>query len=105
MALQMSNATNAVSNKGVDNIIIKLQDQIDAILRAVEGPEYKEFMTVVENNWSGASKDAFKKDLNSKITTMKADLTKMRSQVAADITATKNTFISADAKIYDANRK
>ena len=52
MALQMSNATNAVSNKGVNDIITKLQSQIDGILKVVEGQEYNDFMTTIENNCS-----------------------------------------------------
>ena len=104
MALDMSRATNAVSNKGVQEMITTLQTQIKGVYEAMLGPEYNTFLNVVDQNWSGASRDTFVRDFKEKVNSARGELKNLTVQVQHDLTNTKDTFIKADASVYQAKR-
>ncbi len=104
MALDMSRATNAVSQKGVQEMITTLQTQIKGVYEAMLGPEYNTFLNVVDQNWSGASRDAFVNDFKEKVNSARGELKNLMNRVSTDLTDTKNTFIKADASVYQAKK-
>lgn len=104
MALDMKNATIAVSNKGTTNMANNISNAIVRMGKVIEigGKYYSPFINTVNNNWSGASRDAFVKDLNKKITQVQSELKTLANQVQSDLNSAKNAFVKRDANIYQA---
>lgn len=101
MALSMNDATIARSNSGVEELITALQGQVTNVINTLGGQVYSDVKTRTNENWSGASKDAFLKDLDERVESVRNDLIALRTRIAEDLHNDRDTFIAKDAQIYN----
>lgn len=107
MALEMSNATQAMSESQVENLVTIFQTRIQTVSNklSADDPDYKEFVKVVEENWSGFSKEDFMNDMKSKFQEAQKELDGLKVKVRQDLMNTVHDFMSSDSTIYDSYKQ
>lgn len=72
MALEMSNATYAVSQEGIAKLKSNFESDFKRSQSLLRGQKYTDLLKVINENWSGADKDAFVQKLEKQIDTLNA---------------------------------
>lgn len=105
MALDMNKATQAVGISQMENLITRFQQNIDKIKDKLSktDADYQAFMNVVNENWSGTSKDDFMRDFQDKCSKARNELNDLKTQVRRDLINSQLEFMTKDAQVYKSN--
>lgn len=102
MALSMTNATYGRSKQGTNELITDIENDIERVIKAIDGDQYTELKKIASNNWSGADKDAFIEDLDKKRAALKNKLKTLKKQIRNVLEQDYQNFVKGQKSNYQA---
>lgn len=102
MALNMSNATNARSKAGSDNLYKEFEKDIINVNKALKGQAYTTLLNTIRAYWVGADEKAFEKDLQKKINAIITEMNKMKHVFNITLSDDYTQFVNHQSKNYQA---
>ena len=100
MALTMENATYARSKSGTDKIKANLDGDIKNIKTALTGTAYTDMLKVFKSYWVGSDHEAFVKDLEARISSIKSRCNTIQKLVDQALTEDYNNFVKNQKNFY-----
>ena len=94
MALDMDSATYARSVKGATKLYTDFSDDIDKIIKALNGSKYTDLKKVVKENWVGADATYFLNEVEKSRGTLETKLKALKTKVKGAIDADTKQFAS-----------
>lgn len=102
MALNMSNATNARSKGGTQNIYANLEADINNVNKALKGQAYTTLLKTIQAYWVGADEKAFENDLKNKINAIITEMNSMKNILNTTLNSDYTQFVNHQSKNYQA---
>lgn len=102
MALDITKATYARSKQGTQALITNIENDIENVIKAIDGAKYTDLKKIANDNWAGDDKEAFFADLDKKRENLKTDLKNLKKIVRTDLEQDYNEFIKSQKTHYQA---